>query len=94
MVTRDCAAARSRRGRVSDNRAALVGVIRHDNVAWTGETANRLEFKGAYVGAIAGRCIEFQGGRFSLKRCFRQLANESIVNARRERPALTNTTGL
>src|SRR2546426_4624725 len=57
MVTRNCATGCSRRSRVSDNRAALVGVIRHANVGWTSEAASWLEFKGADVGAVAGRSV-------------------------------------
>src|SRR5262249_23826054 len=57
MVTGDRAAARSRGSLVFHNRAALIRVIWHANVGWTGENAIRLELKGANVGAVAGRSI-------------------------------------
>src|SRR5262249_52810872 len=47
MVTGDRAAARSRGSLVFHNRAALIRVIWHANVGWTGENAIRLELKGA-----------------------------------------------
>ena len=57
MVTRDCTAACSGRCGVSDNRAAQASVIRHSDVRWTGKAANRLEFKGTDVSAVAGRGV-------------------------------------
>ena len=57
MVTRDCAAPRSGRRCVIYNRAALIGVIRHADVGWTGEAAVGLKFKGADVSAVAGESI-------------------------------------
>src|SRR5215216_2661907 len=57
MIARYYAAAFAGRRRVSDNRAARVGVVGRNNVSWTSQDTSNFGFKRADVRAIAGRLV-------------------------------------